>query len=77
MKKLFAAIMLCLVTATASGCVSRTEYGECIGVQEDENASLHYRVPARNVILGVVFVETIFAPAIWLLSDFKCPDAQK
>lgn len=73
MKKLFAAMLLGLTLFGASGCRSRTEYGECIGIQEDENTNLHYRVSTRNVILGVVFFETIFAPAVWLLADFKCP----
>lgn len=46
---------------------------ECIGVGDIEDAHLEYKPSARNIVLGVVFVETIFAPIIWLASDFYCP----
>lgn len=56
-----------------SGCISKTEYGECIGVADQPDLSLTYKASVRNIVLGVVFIETIFAPIIVLVSEFKCP----
>ncbi len=71
MRRTILAIMLVLMTLT--GCTSETEYGDCLGMQETKDPNLIYKVPTRNVVLGVIFIETIFVPAVVLLSETNCP----
>ena len=74
MKKI---IWLLMCAAFITGCTAKTEYGECIGIQDDEKPELKYKVNTGNVILGVVFVETAIVPIVVLLDQFKCPIAKK
>lgn len=74
MKKFTVALMLCLFTFAASGCRTSTDYGECIGVQDDKNPNLEYHVSVRNTVLGLLFIQAFMIPtAIWLFADFQCP----
>lgn len=79
MKNLIFALCLSILAVSSTGCQSHTEYGECVGIQDEDqqNSKLVYKVSVRNTVLGIIFVETLFAPAIWLLADFRCPVAQK
>lgn len=79
MKKTIATMLLALTMVFASGCRSSTSYGECVGIQEEDQMkpNLQYKLSVRNTVLGVIFFETIFAPAIWLFADFKCPVGPK
>jgi len=64
-----------ILLANTAGCRSRTDYGECVGINDaDRRPTLHYRLSTRNLVLGIIFVETIFAPLIVLLSEMYCPD---
>ena len=56
-----------------AGCQSRTDYGECVGINDKQDPSLHYRVSARNVIVGAIFVETIAPPIVVVLDELYCP----
>lgn len=69
MKKLIAAIVL----LSMMGCTTRTEFGECIGLGETPNPTLHYKLSAWNVALGIVFIETIFVPIVVAVDDTYCP----
>lgn len=78
MTKVIGTVLLALTLFTASGCRSSTEYGECVGVQDVDDAkrehpNLEYKLSVRNAVLGVIFVESVFAPLIWVLADFECP----
>ena len=67
-------ILLIALTLSATGCESSTEWGACIPVDRShERTDRDYRISVRNAILGVVFVETIFAPIIVLASETYCP----
>lgn len=69
---------LVALLALGTGCQSRTDVGECVGINDaDRNPALHYRVSTRNVVLGIVFVETVFAPIVVLVSELYCPDYVK
>lgn len=74
MKKLALILAMAL---TFSACTSSTQYGECIGINDDENPALRYEYSAWNIIVGVIFVETIFVPALVVLNDLKCPVGKK
>jgi len=62
-----------LIAALLSGCVSRTDYGQCVGLGDKQNPKLRYRVSARNVIVGIVFVELIAPPVYVVLDETFCP----
>ena len=74
MKKILA---LVLVVALMSGCTSETQFGHCIGAFDDKEPNLKYKVEPINVVMGIVFVETIFVPAVVLLSETHCPYGKK
>ena len=71
MNKLLTAVVLSCIFLT--GCETRTEYGECVGLGEDQNPTLHYKVSAQNVVVGILFSEMIAPPAVVLLSETYCP----
>jgi hypothetical protein len=71
MRRVILAVMLVLVTLT--GCTSETEYGDCLGVQETKDPTLVYKIPTVNIVVGLLFIETIFVPAVVLLSETHCP----
>lgn len=80
MRKLTASIAFMLAFCfLQAGCESRTEYGECVGAfsEGEKDPHLVYKLSTRNTVLGVIFFQTIFAPAIWLIADFECPRARK
>ena len=61
----------------ATACTSETSLGDCKGVNEVENPNLEYEASAKNIILALVFSETIVVPAVVVLSEYKCPTAAK
>lgn len=75
MKTLVLVSMLVLTMLT--GCTSRTEYGECIGIADDKDPNLVYKVSAWNLILGVIFIEAIVPPVIVLANETSCPVGRK
>lgn len=70
-----------LVALTAgfilSGCTSSTEYGRCVGLGDKQSSKLEYEVSTRNVVLAVIFSETIFTPVIVLVKETYCPIGPK
>jgi hypothetical protein len=73
MKRLILALSLLLV-----GCESSTQFGKCVDITKDHaDPKLEYELSTRNVILGVVFIQTIFAPLIVALSETYCPTGIK
>jgi uncharacterized protein YcfL len=75
MKKLLILVMTLILL---SGCASRTEFGECIGVtKEDEKPDLVYKLSVRNVVLAAVFFQTLFTPIVVLVNETYCPVGRK
>lgn len=74
MKKI---ITISMLIALLSGCTTKTEYGECIGVLDDKKPELIYKLDTTNAVLGIVFVETIFVPVIVLANETQCPVGKK
>lgn len=70
MKKLLMAMLLAM---TMTGCQCSTPAGDCIGIADDPVPGVTYKASTRNIILGIVFVETIAVPAYVVLADLKCP----
>ena len=69
-------IALCLIL---SACDTSNHYGKCIGPfnKEDKNPKLDYEVDGWNVVLSIIFVETIIVPVVVLGYDLECPYAYK
>ena len=68
---LFALMML------FSSCTTKTQYGECVGVGDKQDPKLEYQLDKTNVLLGLVFVETVWVPAVVVLYELYCPVERK
>jgi hypothetical protein len=62
-----------LATILMSSCTSSTPYGECVGLLEQPRPELVYEVDTGNIVLAVIFGETIIVPVIVALEEYKCP----
>ena len=65
--------VLVLGLALMTGCVDSTAAGECIGVSDDEVPTLRYKVNAQNVVVAIIFSETVVIPLVVLFTNVKCP----
>lgn len=74
MKRILACLLL---IATLAACTSSTEYGQCIGVADDKDPKLTYKVSVWNAFLGIILVETIIVPIYVLVDQTFCPVAKK
>jgi hypothetical protein len=74
MKKI---LLIAIACAFLAGCTSRTEYGDCIGLGDDKNAELQYKVSIWNAFLGIIFVETIIVPLVVAVDKIYCPVGKK
>jgi hypothetical protein len=72
--KLAAAALALLIMG---GCASKTEHGECIGINDKENPKLEYKYSARNIAIGVIFIELVAPPIIVVLNELRCPVGPK
>jgi hypothetical protein len=72
--KAFAAVLILLAL---TGCTTRTEHGECVGLGDEKKPDLVYKVSARNLIICIVFLELIVPPVIVVVDDFYCPVGKK
>ena len=70
MKKI---LMIACMVALLAGCTTRTQYGECVGIGDDKNPTLHYKADVWNVFLGIVFVETVIVPLVVVFDELECP----
>jgi hypothetical protein len=66
-------MLLLIALGLLSGCESRTDYGSCVGLGEDQNPKLHYRLSAQNVVIGIVFFELLAPPIIVATNETFCP----
>ena len=69
--------LIVAVALLAAGCQSSTPHGECIGAFDDPDPALVYKTSTRNVVLGVIFVETLIVPAVVIATETKCPTARR
>lgn len=65
--------MIACMVALLAGCTTRTQYGECVGIGDDKNPTLHYKADVWNVFLGIVFVETVIVPLVVVFDELECP----
>lgn len=70
-------IPLLLATFLFTACTSSTKHGECIGALSTPDPTLRYEYDLGNIILAVIFSETIVVPLIVVFDDLKCPVGEK
>lgn len=67
----------CLLILTfalmATGCTSRTEFGDCVGIGDEQDPKLKYKVSLSNAVLGIVFFELVVPPLDVLINKTHCP----
>lgn len=64
-------MLLCLVGLM--GCTSKTEFGPCVGLADDKDPKLTYKVSTGNLVVAVVFSEMIVPPIVVALNELYCP----
>ena len=70
--------VLCLLLILSYSCTKKTEFGRCVGVSKDgADSSLNYEANTKNLVLGVLFSETIVVPILVLTDYFYCPISEK
>ena len=74
MKKM---ILSTLAALSLAGCTTQTEYGPCVGISDEKNPNLVYKIDVTNAVLGIVFIETIIVPIVILADETFCPIAYK
>lgn len=74
MKKI---LLIAALAAALTGCTSTTQFGDCIGAGADEDPALRYKVNTWNVIVAILFVETIVVPVVVVLEESYCPVSKK
>jgi hypothetical protein len=77
MKKALLSICLLSLLAMMVGCTSSTQYGQCIGLGEEPDPRLNYKVSAQNLAVGLIFIETIIVPVFVAADQFYCPTGVK
>jgi hypothetical protein len=72
-KRVVAFLVLFAVVAAATACTSSTKYGDCIGVNDTQSQKLRYRTSTKNIVLAVIFLETIIVPIVVVADELSCP----
>ncbi len=78
-------VSLLMLSLVSFGCVQNTSYGECEGLatEDAKKPNLVYRLDAWNIIMAIIFSETLVIPVyvvgwdLWCPSGFKTADAVK
>ena len=68
-------LMTLVLAMSFVGCTSSTVHGPCIGLisQDERDPELHYKYSIVNIVLAVVFSETLVVPLIVILDNLECP----
>lgn len=66
-------VLLFTILSLLSGCISRTKYGSCYGLIGTKEPNLEYKLSVYNVVIAVLFSETIVIPGIVLAAEIYCP----
>lgn len=68
---------LVILAVILSGCTSKTEFGPCIGLGEDRNPALEYRLSANNLVWAVLGFELLAPPIVVAVNETFCPVSKK
>lgn len=72
------ALMLCLMLVTAcrgDATLADGKTYECVGVksQRKKDKNVIYEYSTRNIVVGVIFIETVVVPVVTVLEYLECP----
>lgn len=70
-------IITIILVSFLCGCTSHTAYGPCIGVADEKNPNLVYKISAWNLIVGIFFFSLVAPPVVVLVDEFYCPVGYK
>jgi hypothetical protein len=59
------------------GCTSSTEFGPCVGIGEDRDTSLVYKISAMNLFWGIIGFSLVAPPIIVVVDETFCPVGRK
>jgi len=76
MKKILMTLVMVMMLAL-SACTEQTQYGKCIGISDEKDPNLVYKVDTKNAVLGILFFETIIVPINVVNDCLYCPYKQK
>lgn len=62
-----------LATLLLAGCEFHRPAGSCIGLLDKEKPGVEYDASGRNIVVGAIFVGSVWVPAYVILKDYKCP----
>lgn len=65
--------LISLLALLLAGCTSRMPLGECVGINGQKDPKLHYEYNATNIVVGLIFVESIVVPIVVVLDELECP----
>lgn len=74
MKTLLIILLLSLLLA---GCTTSTAYGPCVGIADEKDTKLVYKVSAWNLLMGVFFWEIVIPPIVVIADEVQCPIGKK
>jgi hypothetical protein len=69
MKYLLVLVALVLL----SGCTNHTEFGTCVGLADDKDPKLVYKVSEMNLFWAIVGFEFILPPIFVAVDETFCP----
>lgn len=74
MTSMMKVLFICLtILLSLSSCITRTSIGPCIGIADQPDPHFIYKPSTWNIILGIVFIETIFVPVLVIFDEISCP----
>lgn len=69
-------LSLLLALSLFTGCTSSTDFGECIGILDKKLPGLKYEYDIGNIIVAMVFSETLIVPGIVIFKQLECPEGK-
>lgn len=75
--KMKSILLACVVVMVLAGCTSSTEFGPCVGIGEDKNPALQYKLSANNLVWAILGFEIIAPPVIVAVNEIYCPVGRK
>lgn len=69
-------LSLLLVLLLTVGCTSSTEFGKCVGVNDRKDSTLEYKYNTKNIILSLLFLETLVVPLVVVFDEIQCPQGK-
>jgi len=66
-------IIIMILVAMLAGCAKSTQYGDCVGIVDERDPNLVYKLSAQNMAVAIIFFELIAPPVIVLADELYCP----